>query len=495
MTSSSTVSFDDYGYMSIGKILWVTKNNKPVKLSCTINDLKEPTRHVGKKKIGDPYSYAILIDKSGNTIETIKFERELFTKLNRYFKPPVQIEILGRVKTNYARNRIDIIKIRPISKPLARLKVKKEEYKAVRKYVRSKKGMGLDLFEELKKALKEKLNIIRYKLDDLYDESLSVMICQAFSMGRIDTRNGKLHTCIIGGPGTGKGKLWDAAEILSPISDSCSAETTSIAGLTGAVYKSGTQFNSTEATLAMTNNGIFGIPDIDKFESKNKDKLLNVLNEVMDIGKIKTRKAYKGEYDTITSIYMDLNKISSKDQSLKGKISILKDIDLPDFTYSRLDYIVELKENLGQSVEKGKKQLLILNKPNSKLKSEIGKYCRTHDMKFERFIKILVAYVQEEYSKIETSNLRNYIANQYNKMMSPYDGRSDLSDIFEESIRRAPKAFQKFIISLTRLQLLDKTNKETVKLARQYTSKKLHLLEAIENDLKKPRGNYSPPYR
>lgn len=78
------------------------------------------------------------------------------------------------------------------------------------------------MLDEIRNAVCESTDTILSS--DAYREAVDFIIMQSLSGGFIGKSNGRLHSCIIGAPGIGKGQLVEIIKLLNPVFEESQAE-------------------------------------------------------------------------------------------------------------------------------------------------------------------------------------------------------------------------------------------------------------------------------
>lgn len=485
--------FTDFDYAYIDDIKTIETEGEVVKVSGHVLEVKELSHQMTGAGKYRGQSRARIGDQNGNVISTSDFSKKMYRILRKYQKAGKPIEMLARVVKEETsgglfRNYLKILKVRPATKPLRRLQASRGELSLIEKFLRSNSRKAQDtwwLFDAIKEELIERVKIVGTDMDELYSDALDVVICQAFSGGKVSHTNGKIHTCLIGPPASGKKLLWVCAQKINVVSQESHPIRTTEAGLTGTMTEKKGNWTVTPGRIPLANTGVFGIQDFDK--TKKKFELLSILGMVMEDGTCLISGAAREKLSAEVAIHIDLNRRSDLFAEAVGAKQAMEDIELPFYILSRFDYITELEKNLRLQTDKSYKLLQASTATKTTNKTKIGSHCGKHGLEVDRFLKLIVAYVMAEFDEIEMGAVRRYMLKKFR----------EIEKLNKDSFKKMPElasfqmrlvnSLQKFVIALTRVQLLDGSNKQAVDGAFHLLSRKLDFLKTVNEDYVVPR--------
>lgn len=480
-------NFENFDYTSIDDAKCIESNGKIIKLWSRRIELEEVYHEEKSRDKYEAKSFVTFKDEGDNKIYSTEIDKKMYLQLREYKRKGRPVEVLAKVikekEKDYYYNILKIIRYRAGNLPLQQLQASSNELILVKKFLAKIsiqfKTNRWGLLDEIKAAVVEDLNIIGTDIDDLYNDSIDAMICQAFSGGRVGNSSAKINTCIIGPPACGKKPLWEIAKIINVVSREAQGIRVTPAGLTANMaqdYKLG--------AIPLANKGTFGLQDFDKCQTKAE--LLSIFGDVMEDGKCIINGVYKAELEAETAIHIDLNRLSDLYLNKSTLKNVTEDISLPTNIISRFDFMVELIKDFKLQNQKIKRFMTGGLDSKKRRDSVIALYSKENGIKFDRFIKLVVAYVMTEFQDINMEPVKKYMR----------DGFLKILKVNNENIEKVPEIAMfswrlmnsalKFVHAFTRLQLLGKANREAVDKAFHLLSRKLDFLKNINGEFLVP---------
>jgi hypothetical protein len=497
MKTKKKIRFDELDYTSIEDALGIQENNIVVKVWCHIKKLDE-RKHAPKGNNFKFSSTVTFTEDYNDVLESKPVSLTRYNYISNKNKIGEPIEVIGKLvkeelkakkgEDPFSINKIRIQRIRSGDSPLRIAKASQDEIELVEKFIKKiKKGSlktnKLYILNTLKNTIAAKCKIKGLDKNAKFSDSLETMIVQAFSFGNSKGFNDKIHVCVIGPSSSGKKLFMHAGHFLNYISEEAQPGALSIPGITGDCYKEGNRWLVSKGAIPLANGGLFGIQDLDKSDIMNK--VFEVFAPVMEEGVCIIKKAGKKKYIAKSGIYFDINRLSHKtgDNSTKENTNI--DTQLPNHIISRSDYICDFPKNAKLQF-KIAKEIARSKSDNAIINDYIYKFCKKHNFNdVERFVKLLVAFITENYNQIDTSKIDKLIES---KIDSIYQAnRGHLSQIDPQFIIRFTNSIYKFVSALTRMQLRSEGNKIAVEKAFQLLSRKLDFMKEISPQLKLPK--------
>ena len=199
----------------------------------------------------------------------------------------------------------------------------------------------------IKDTLISKLGIEGLDRAKELDKAIDFMILQSLTFGRnLDGKySNKLHSLVIGGPASGKKLLTIIAAILNPVfyEVASSADKVTPAGLVGKVIHKNNQSISSPGYFPLASHGILCIQDFHEIVPKIS-KISGILSMVMEDGKVIDSTSAMTTHEAITSLHIDMNRISQV--KLDTSTNKYSDINIPLNIISRFDFIIEFPSDL-----------------------------------------------------------------------------------------------------------------------------------------------------
>ncbi|BBO67925.1 hypothetical protein DSCA_18550 [Desulfosarcina alkanivorans] len=464
------VNFRHRPYSTASDIL-IKPDRIVVKLWGRIEDIELPYK-VGEDRTANAVkSKATIRDLEDNLIDTVEFSEKHFQKLIQMQKNAEPVELLCEIapykfEPNKWRNRLYVLAAASGASPLSRTQPSDADLKKVEAYL-LRASTGFQLLGEIREAVCEKTATVLSS--DSYREAVDLIILQSLSGGFVGKSNGKIHSCIIGAPGIGKGQLVEIIKLLNPIFEESQAERINDVGLTGRQKDFGGLWGVVPGKLPKANLGIFVIQDFDK--CNDKSTVFNIFNYVMEEGKIIVTGAADVTNAAAASIHIDMNRKSHlyANRIHKGAPD---DIDLPSNIISRFDYINELVGNIKDQNKRGRNIIKARSRSKGEGQSKIAKYCKENEIDIDRFLKILTAYIRTEYEHINLTPVSNLIRKKYSRLLKE---NADIPNLSNDS-GRLFTSIQKFVVAATRVQLRKRANQRAVRMAVRMAGRKLDFL-------------------
>ena len=479
--------FKEYDYSTIDQISCIKKKDECVKIRCWIQEIGNPELKKTSQDEFELVSDAKLSDDYGNTILTTNLSENKFKRLKRFQQEPAPVDVVAKVlktevKSGNYKNRLKLLKIRPGTHPSSLLQASVDELGHAKKIVkkaiekRTEKKKEFWLFNTMKKAVIEELGIVGNNVDELFNDSIDAMICQAFSGGTVNNGNGKIHTCIVGPPASGKKLLWEIARLLNVVSEEAQASRTTPAGLTATMIRKNGIWSYIPGKIPRAGGGVFGIQDFDKRGEKRE--LFSILGDVMEDGRCVLSGAARATLRANAAIHFDLNRQTDLFLARDKLANVVEDTQMPAQIISRLDFIIEFERDLALQNEKAISMLRVSSMPKKET-NYISKYCHKHDLEVGRVLKLIVAYVMEEFPEIDRSSVLEYTEEKFRQIDLINEGNLKKMKEMSMFMTRMANSVIKYIEAITRIQLLDEANQASVDLAFKLLSRKLDFLRNI----------------
>ena len=345
---------------------------KPVKFYGTINSFSNPKILSIKRATGFIVSFDAVVlelkDLKNNTVKTIpivtdKKKNKILELKEQYskfcFYGLVSYGLKKRKSGKPVLSDLDfmfiILDIEPAENMIEMLSTDKSEIAKSRNLVQSINKNQNDILKYIKKQVVLNLNLKGLDISPQLDIAVDFLILQSFSGGRIDKESARLHSLVIGTPAVGKGKLAQLIHSINQIVREAQGSRLSVAGIAG-----GGKGDSAPGMIPTAHNGIFLIQD---FHSADKKKIiLDVLSHVMQEGEIIIAMESQTKHQALTSVHIDMNKISDIyfDDPTKikaGRYKKLQEIGIPMNILTRFDFIVDIPRDAARQHEAAKDKL------------------------------------------------------------------------------------------------------------------------------------------
>ena len=157
----------------------------------------------------------------------------------------------------------------------------------------------------------------------------------------------------------------------------------------------------------------------------------------------------------------------------------LKDINylkFPGEIISRLDFIADFSKDTTYPLRFNKFPWHGIANSKKKDTNIIYKFCKKNKFDLPRFLQLITAHVTENYSSIDADTVRDLVDKRYNKLL--IENRTNTGSINNPVLFKSgfKNSLYKYIIALTRLQLLNVSNEWAVEKAFHLISRKVSLV-------------------
>jgi len=496
------IEFRELDYSSITNLRTIGTINKTVKFSGYIGEIEEAVFIKDDDKDNFTLtSNVTFVDEKGRTMGSLPIKKSRYHALEKRFFSGEPTEVIGVIRKvekppkkkgqpSTYKNMVDILKTRSGDRPSRILQATESEKEIVEKFkteinhdIHSKNHWAL--FNALKETIIEEFNIAGVDKNARYSDTLDAMISQAFSGGKIGNTNGKIHVGVIGPPASGKKLFFEAAKLLNIVYAEAQSGTLSPVGLAGSCLQKKGVWHVERGLIPKAHGGVLGLQDYDK--SQMKPSILEILGPVMEDGKCIISKAGKATFIAETAIYMDLNRTSDLILNQSQGRNIVEDTGLQTYIISRLDYICELPKNTKRQFQTAIESIRKGTGPNPNRNDRIFKFCQGNGISHTRFLELLTALIVEQFERIDTSAVLPLIENKLKALIDANRQNLDQLENLAMFQMRFKNSIFKFVVVLTRLQLLKKSNQKAVDKAFHILSRKLQFLKNIDPDLLVPR--------
>ncbi len=354
----------------------------------------------------------------------------------------------------------DQVRVQATSDELAEakavLKAHKDLLPWIRDTVASKLGIsGLDKAPELRMAM-------------------DATILQSLSLGAINNVPGKLHTLVIGSPGTGKKLLTRAAEKLNPAFSEVQPAKCTVAGVQSTTEMDRHQYVARPGMIPLASGGVCCFQDF--HDVKNRRDVLEVFNMVMEDGTLIDGSAAKATIEADTALHVDLNRKSHLNPQ-DANPDPIRDIGLELHTLSRFDVIVEIPRDK-------QRQLEVVNRMLKGSKSVGGSSRNVED----RQLKVLIALLRDMTPEVELpAAVVKQVKGFVDRQVKTFD-----HELISDFLTRLSNSAQKLIAAHARLQRRKKATLEDWEAIRPLLENRILFLQDLlmQTDSAQAAPNY-----
>ena len=455
------------------------KNEKfvgePIRILASISKISDPIPIEVEEGARRITTFSIVLrDRSGNEIGCVPLLHNQFeSKAHRYFQTKgffiFQGTVLSVIHGRSSEYKFYIKNIEEIVNATDLLYLKPELKDRIGKiYLRTIKKEG-GLLGHIKSKLIRELGIKGLKQAKELDKCVDFAILQSFSQGMDKTNSMKLHSLVIGPPGVGKKLLTKIAMILNPsgIEVSSTQGKLTDAGLIGNVMKKDGMTISEPGYLSQASGGVFCIQDFHEL-AKGKSSIMATLAKVMEDGEVIDSTSARTTHAAVTSIHLDMNRMSQVDKSMK--FNPFEDLKIPINVLSRFDFIMDIPPDKDRQ----KKVAFDIIKGKEKLSAQLG---TGSESQWERELKVMIAYTRATWREVDIpKDIQKYIRKKVKEALGS-------GDDFQDHIIRVTYSIFKYVKTLACANLRLKAKKEDVDKAFEFIDEKLAFLQEFKNKL------------
>lgn len=197
------------------------------------------------------------------------------------------------------------------------------------------------VFSFIKNTIVREMGIRGLESASQLNQAIDFMIYQAFSFGKNQNASMRLHSLVVGAPGSGKKLLTNIATTLNPVAEEVSAADgkVTLAGMIGNVAVKDNRKISQPGYLSLASGGVLCIQDFHEIR-RNRNAVLESFAKVMEDGEVIDSTSARTIHTAETSIHLDTNKYSQVYEA--NSESSLKDIEIPTNVITRFDFIIDI---------------------------------------------------------------------------------------------------------------------------------------------------------
>ena len=466
-------------------------------------DLDDETKKYFSKILPLPLYKITIQDEHGTEYKTKFFTDEnMLVEFRKSMRSPVYKDFIvrlfiGHKLTDYQLKDkkkgelyLMILDVLDASKPLQQLQASEAEIEDIKKVIIGIQNTS-SIFDYLKKQIVTRLSIKGLNSFPELDKAIDLSIVQAFSTGMINNNSGKIHSLIIGPPGTGKKLVTMAISCLQPVFHQADSMKISMPGVVGSARYKGKRWSSEPGLIPLSNNGAFVIQDFHAVQNSIKRELYGTFSMVMEDGEVADSTVAKQRHQAIVTIHIDMNKLS--DIYLSETVPYtphakLKDIQLPLNILTRFDAIIELERD-------AQRQLKVALDMHSQPPVISSGKIHEKDKQWSREAKLIVGYIIENYfSPKIAKGVLDYIKTKQSKLFEENKNMIDRLSIVGDYQTRLSNSIYKYVFAIARMNLRNKVYRQDVDFAFSFVEYKFKFIKSILDKLKIPSDWDKPIY-
>jgi len=313
------------------------------------------------------------------------------------------------------------------------------------------------------------------------DVGLTSVILQALSDGYDSSRSlsHRIHTLVVGSPAVGKKLLAEAIRITNPVSTEGHPAKITVAGVAGRAVNRDGQWTSEPGLIPQAHRGAFIVQDFHHVKDSAKKELMGVFSMVMEDGKVIDSTAARQTHNALTSIHLDLNKVTDlypSDASTEStKADRVKDIGLSMNVITRFDIAIEIPRDVARQIEIGLEMHIGAKKS---AQFPVGETANATDRK----LKVLVAFLRSRFAEVEISAdlAENHIRTKQRELLDTNRDRLDRLQLLGDYQTRLANSVNKLVFAIARSNARAVATKADADFAFQLLASKLEFLATLE---------------
>jgi len=313
------------------------------------------------------------------------------------------------------------------------------------------------------------------------DTGLTAVILQALSDGYDSSRSlsHRIHTLVVGSPAVGKKLLAEAIRILNPVSTEAHPAKITVAGIAGRAVNRDGQWVSEPGQIPLAHRGTFLVQDFHHVKDSAKKELMGVFSMTMEDGRVIDSTAARQTHNALTSIHLDLNKVTdiypSATNGESTKTDRVRDIGLSMNVISRFDFAIEIPRDVARQIEIALEMHVGAKRsakfPVGETESETG-----------RKLKVLVAFLRSRFAEIEipADLAKNNIRTKQRELLEVNHNRLDRLQLLGDYQTRLSNSVNKLVFAIARCNARSIATMADVDVAFGLLASKMDFLSTLE---------------
>ena len=337
-----------------------------------------------------------------------------------------------------------LLDVKQISTPLDLIEPSPAEIEEAQRWIEV--AVGESLMPGIRAAICQAVGITDFS-DPVFMEALDAMILQAASHGMMAGESARLHTFVLGVPGSRKGKLAKAHEAMQPVCKKVEPQALTEDGLYGNSGSSGGRRVVRAGLIAQAHHGGFKIEDFHQANSLKNGRLTTTFSYSMETGRCEAANASRTSYDAQVAFHVDANRLSDVDsrrtqnKKATGLARVTADTGMPTNVLTRFDYFVEFMRDPARQVNLS---FSIAREPVS-IETETAR-------SRARAVQVLLALLRTKIPAVEiNSEVAAHLESHYRLIVNVPRAVLEENPDYADFLTRGPKSFKKFVVAHARL--------------------------------------------
>ncbi len=337
-----------------------------------------------------------------------------------------------------------LLDVKQLSTPLDLIEPSPAEIEEAERWIAN--AAGESLLPEIRAAICEAVGITDFS-DPVFNEAVDAVILQAASHGMMTGESARLHTFVVGPPGSRKGKLAKAHAAMQPICKRVEPQALTEDGLYGNAGSSGGRRVVRAGLIPQAHHGGFVIEDFHQANSLKNGRLTTTFSYTMETARCEASNASRTSYEAQVAFHIDANRLSDVDprrvQSKKatGLARVTVDSGLPSNVLTRLDYFVEFLRDPARQVNLS---FSIAREPVT-IETETAR-------SRGRAVQVLLALLRTKIPAVGIdAEVAAYLETRYRSIVNVPQAVLEANPDYADFLTRGPKSFKQFVVAHARV--------------------------------------------
>lgn len=479
------ISFALY-YSKIKQLYSTNRVGSPIKIRAHVKHWDIPNTYITDKGEDTLITSLLIEDTERKTIPTIEITDEaLVGNIIHACEQFTYLDIIGTLvtvpidKAGIRREfKILVHDFRPSDSVKQLAEVEEKDEREVEDLLKELKGKNKTVLEYIKEELEREM---RFVLDNpLLEDSVEAMILQAYSDSWYENVPARIHTLVIGAPGSGKKLLERAAWALNSNMSEANPVKVTAAGLNGIARQIKEKWVSEPGLIPEAHKFTFVLQDFHAVKANQRIAALDTFSMVMEDGICIDSTAAKQQHLAETAIHLDTNKITDLFPEKQVK-DFTQNVNIPLNVLSRFDYIVDIPPDVEKQIEISLERFggntIIGEKPEKRLQ------------KWAKNMRKLTAYMRDKHSEIEIpKDVRAYAREKFEELQEENIEHLKDLQLLADFMQRMHNSIHKFIAANARISDRSKAEEEDVDNSMKFLTRKLDVLKEIQKQIKIPQS-------
>lgn len=242
-------------------------------------------------------------------------------------------------------------------------------------------------------------------------------VLQALSTGQLPNANPRLHTLVVGLPGSGKKILAGYVNTLEPVCLPAQASSMTRAGLGAGTSRGKDGLKAEAGLLPRAHLGAVVIEDLHGLRQSQREQVHSTLAQAMEDGKVGLSTMARQDFVAETALHYDLNRQSQLRADAKlaacGPRALVNDLGLRLDLLTRVDLIFELSASEKNAANCAKAMLSSRHGRDGDAGGEREERIRT--------LRVMIALLRERHPEVDLGPVVGEMQRQLEALLKPLD--------------------------------------------------------------------------